>query len=131
VEVLQLCNINAFKWNPVNILQFFPFKWNRPLLTGTRKEPSERILGMLPSLKVSIHISEDTDDSKWSVHTLSNVLVVDALPVPLHVSLKTIRVFPEDQSGMLEATSFPPQYQSHPYWNEQLRKEILYAGVNF
>jgi hypothetical protein len=90
------------------------------LLTGTRKEPGERVLGLLPSLKVYIHIGEGTDNI-WSVHTLLNVLVVDSLPVPLHISLKTIEVFPRNQTGRLKATSFPPQYQTHPYWDEELR----------
>jgi hypothetical protein len=99
------------------------------LLTGTRKEPGERVLGMLPSLKVYIHVGKG-DDNKWSMHTLSNVLVVDALPVPLHVSLETLQVYPKNQSGRLKATSFPTQYQSHPYWDERLRREILYVGCN-
>jgi hypothetical protein len=100
------------------------------LLTGTRKEPGERVLGMLPSLKVYIHVGEGTDNI-WSVHTLSNVLVVDSLPVPLHVSLKTIEVYPKNQRGGLKATSFPPQHQTHPYWDEELRKTIHYIGLGY
>jgi hypothetical protein len=98
------------------------------LLTGTRKEPGERVLGMVPWLKVYIHIGEGTDNN-WAVHTLSNVLVVDALPVPLHVSLKTIEVYPKNQRLAMKATSFPPQYRSHPYWDEELRKRIIYVGL--
>jgi hypothetical protein len=100
------------------------------LLTGTRKEPGERVLGILPCLKVYINIGDDTANI-WSVHTLSNVLVVDSLPVPIHISLKTINVYPKNQSGGLKATSFPPQHQSHPYWDEELRKTILYVGMGF
>jgi hypothetical protein len=100
------------------------------LLTGTRKEPGERVLGMLPSLKVYIRVGKDTDNI-WSVHSLSDVLVVDSLPVPLHISLKTIEVYPGNQSGGLKATYFPPQYQTHPYWDEELRRTIQYIGLRF
>jgi hypothetical protein len=84
---------------------------------------------MLPSLKVFIHVGEDSDKN-WSVDTLSNVLVIDALPVPLHISLKTLHVYPRNQIEGFKATSFSPKYQSHPYWDENLRKEIHYIGLN-
>lgn len=101
------------------------------LLTGTRREPGERVLGMLPSLKVYVHVGKGTDNN-WSVHALSNVLVVDALPVPLHISLKTLDVYPNNQrNGEFKKTSLPAQYQSHPYWDERLRREITYIGVNY
>ena len=100
------------------------------LLTGTRKEPGERVLGLLPSLKVYIRIGEGTDNI-WSVHTLLNVLVVDSLPVPLHISLETIEVYPGNQTGRLKATSFPPQYQTHPYWDKELRKSIKCIGIGY
>jgi hypothetical protein len=89
------------------------------VLRGTDKSPEERILGMLPSLKVYIHVGKG-DDNKWSVHTLSNVLVIDGPPVPLHVSLEILQLYPRNQTGRLLKGPFLPQYHSHPYWRRRV-----------
>jgi hypothetical protein len=58
------------------------------------------------------------------------VLIIDKLPVPLHVFLKTLRDLPDGSAfSEMKATifgqnrikmkkdCFPSRYHSHPYWN--------------
>jgi ribonuclease HI len=81
------------------------------------------ILGVLPE-SLEIRIVEFGDSSV----ALSGALVVDRLPVPLHISLvhKDVEKFLIDHDvrlrstpsvdSRLEAHIFDPEYRSHPYW---------------
>ena len=62
-------------------------------LTGTDKPDGEVVLGMLPTKLVVEHKDSDL------VFSLCNVLVVDDLPVPLHISFKAL-----ESSGMPQQT---------------------------
>ena len=97
------------------------------MLTGTRTEPGEDVMGMIETLEVSIQCGTETD-SKWRTYTLRNVLVVNALPVPIHISLEALNVYPKNQNGRLQVDIFPPKFHTHPYWDKQLQKQFHYVG---
>jgi hypothetical protein len=102
-------------------------------ITGQGEWSEQRVIGMLKEpLKV-----------KWTSPTgisiclmLQCVLIIDKLPVPLHMSLKSIdmnqpgfnsQAFYEminsnygKESIEMKITSFPSQYHSHPYWNTKV-----------
>lgn len=81
---------------------------------GTRKD-EDRVLGMLRyRLNISIYTGEKEG---WVEAKLQNVLVIDALPVPLHVSLKALDLFPGNLTFNFKASIFPEKFRSHPYWN--------------
>lgn len=97
-------------------------------LWGTkRRSGDETVVGMLSTrLKVSIYRGSK---SGWVLAKLQNVLVIDELPVPIHISLKSLELYPDSdvQSGVRFTKSiFPPSFQRHPYWNEG--RNVLYVG---
>mmetsp|Transcript_6212 Transcript_6212/g.9263 ORF Transcript_6212/g.9263 Transcript_6212/m.9263 type:complete len:262 (-) Transcript_6212:1199-1984(-) len=62
-------------------------------LTGTRTENGDRVLGMLPEpLTVKVKCKDILGDKSICFFDLllDNVLVIDSLPVPLHISMKAI-----------------------------------------
>jgi hypothetical protein len=76
-------------------------------------------------LKVSCYFvqgargSQQDYASGWVQLKLQNVLVIDELPVPVHISLKGLELYPVDQTfNHMRAKSFPPRFHSHIYWNK-------------
>ena len=65
---------------------------------------------------------------------LARVLVVESLPVPLHVSLKTLyeaapsreiaaallKFTDSDSDNKFKAEAFPEEYRTHPYWTSNV-----------
>jgi MYND finger len=92
-------------------------------LWGTYKEQDEVVVGMLKKrLSVSINAGHSQG---WVQVKLQNVLVVDELPVPFHISLKALKLYPdrEVQNGTrLTKNAFPESYHRHPYWNRGDRR---------
>jgi len=98
-------------------------------LTGTKTENGERVLGMLPEpLAVQFDAKPDGGLGGHLVFDLSldHVLVVDRLPVPLHISIKclfechgcdllTHAVHEHPRVG-LHPDVLPEPYRAHPFW---------------
>jgi hypothetical protein len=86
-------------------------------LWGTKDEDGNAVVGMLSSrLKVSINVGQD----EWVMTKLQNVLVIESLPVPIHISLKALQLHPSSEvqsSGMVQKEAFPESFHGHPYWN--------------
>jgi len=87
---------------------------------GTRREGGERVVGMLGSrLTITLYTGIDKG---WAQLKLQNVLVVESLPVPMHVSMKALELFPGndvlsgESSVRFNPLAFPEQFRSHPYW---------------
>ncbi|KAG1678290.1 hypothetical protein FOA52_013911 [Chlamydomonas sp. UWO 241] len=125
---------------------------------GTNTPGEERVLGMLPGqLSLTFKYREDPPPACSSHEAqrvgrkcdllLAHVLVVDALPVPLHLSVKAI-----DQAAStgeidsdaiaplwaaagtagrggrkLDASHMPERYRIHPYWSEG---KVLQVGLS-
>ena len=93
-----------------------------------------RVVGML---RDPLEVSWTSPSGVKLELVLQNVLIIDPLPVPLHISLKSIgNSFRGDPTLLHEMTlqmmdqpritgktlhqrrdDFPPEYHSHPYWN--------------
>jgi hypothetical protein len=82
-----------------------------------------KVVGMRPE----VLIVEYTDPSNVTFQfTLDNVLVVDALPVPIHISLKRMEdTLPEyyplgnqimNSGRRLAINEVPESFRNHPYW---------------
>ena len=110
------------------------------MLHGTRVEGGNAVIGMLKNhLKVRlINVKRDTEGKKiqkgQEVHVmLKNVLLVQSLPVPLHISAKTNNSFiktgafelnQNDQLDM-EEDNFPEKYRDHHFWTK--RQDMPYV----
>ena len=94
------------------------------------KQPG-RVLGLLPKLDLQACVLEDDPHSRvqhpkrglrpkgFVELTLHDVLVVDSLPVPLHVSLNTLKPDPplgEPFDHEFKVGMFPKRYKRHAYW---------------
>lgn len=99
-------------------------------ITGLNME-DQRILGMLRGpLVVDYKVRDGPEESTKIVLQLENILVVDKLPVPLHISTKqlmqnskdaSLRLFINDGfhgKGRIEfaAESLPASYRAHPFY---------------
>lgn len=82
--------------------------------------------GMLIS-KVCIDATNYPEDTKSM--RLDTVLVVDSLPVPMHLHIPPAHMFPVCISfrSRLQASRFPPRYQSHPWWSS----DVVMLPLNF
>lgn len=96
-------------------------------LWGTKGETNETIVGMLKHrLNVTVYMGPENG---WQLTKLQNVLVVDKLPVPLHVSLKALKLYPdgEVQSAMnFKKDTFPVEFHLHSYWNSN---QICFGSI--
>lgn len=99
-------------------------------LMGSKKYQGEKVLGMLHKLRVKCHfeafkIRDNADPplspkSGWVELELQNVLVVEDLPVPLHISMKGLNASCHCHiGGKWDASLFPTEYADHPYWNRE------------
>jgi hypothetical protein len=99
-------------------------------LMGSKKDQGERVLGMLHTLRVKCHfeafkIRDNADppqppQSGWVELELQNVLVVEDLPVPLHISMKGLNAGCRCHiGGKWDTSLFPTEYSGHPYWNRE------------
>lgn len=110
-------------------------------LQGTRRENGDVVLGMLSSrLRVkcnfnSISIKRDkccATHKGWVQFKLQNVLVVESMPVPIHISMKDLDAHMSNfyENGKtysrLQPQLFADQYQRHPYW--ELGNSITVVG---
>lgn len=105
---------------------------------GTGKEGGENVMGML-SQRLKVPFYNFTTQS-WVLLKLQNVLVVDDLPVPFHISLKSLFDWTNvDENGnpsLKDKTNpydfirrcpwrspgfFPARYYRHSYWNPPTR----------
>mmetsp|Transcript_15570 Transcript_15570/g.26234 ORF Transcript_15570/g.26234 Transcript_15570/m.26234 type:complete len:252 (-) Transcript_15570:311-1066(-) len=100
-------------------------------LGGTKSSHPERIRGMLTiPLEARVRVIDMYGASSKINVTLDHCLVVDSLPVPLHISVKALMNVAADkqtQDALCSAAqgrhkfkreSFPhPAYQTHPYWH--------------
>jgi len=96
----------------------------------------ENVVGMLRDpLRVCLRVSDQGEADRKLNLNLCNTLVVDVLPVPLHISVKALfdaaRAAPT--SALLEAACrnppphlrdccaslFPEEYRQHSYWRQQ------------
>ena len=89
----------------------------------------QTVLGMLPNpLRVTYQVtSSDAAQGKNVELTLKNVVVVNRLPVAIHISVKKMT---KDELGLFmndifnsrephhkfNATNLPEQYRDHPFW---------------
>ncbi|KAJ3025580.1 UNVERIFIED_CONTAM: hypothetical protein HDU68_006982 [Siphonaria sp. JEL0065] len=83
------------------------------------------ILGSLPSLAIDLHpFVGPRNPTQPKPFMLKNVLVVDGLPVPFHLSFNvdsllefagTVRMG-GNENVKFRAASFPQNYQTHEYW---------------
>mmetsp|Transcript_7984 Transcript_7984/g.32958 ORF Transcript_7984/g.32958 Transcript_7984/m.32958 type:complete len:218 (-) Transcript_7984:280-933(-) len=120
-------------------------------LTGTKRTDGERVLGMLAEpLAVTVKTRGGDDEPAHRIDlALDGVLVVDALPVPLHVSIKALQAAAEGDPVQAEAlaaisglcgcgdprareapfaaTSFPEAYRAHPFWTND---SMMYIGLS-
>lgn len=97
------------------------------ILNGTKQEDGQedRVVGMLNPNK-RLHVAVFFN-GQWLGYKLQNVLVIDSLPVPIHVSFKTIER-PNQWSIEYKRDwkmDFPERYRSHAYWNNE---SIMYIG---
>lgn len=87
-------------------------------LWGTKNQTDETVVGMLDRrLTVTIYTGQKEG---WVQVKLQDVLVVDSLPVPIHISLTALELYPESSVQSLnnfKATSFPEKFRRHPYWS--------------
>jgi len=97
---------------------------------GTKTEGGETVVGML-SRRLTITLLTDSIHG-WQQVKLRNVLVIDRLPVPIHVSLKTLLKetninlsYNSNNSSMLCVTSVPRSFRDHPYWNDDGRTVMM------
>ena len=90
-------------------------------LTGTGSPGGETVIGMMAR---PLKISAICNDGHEVEVKLKNVLVIDRLPVPLHVSSKGLGDDRGERFGgqfwmngaQFKAHKFPPEFQDHPYW---------------
>jgi hypothetical protein len=94
----------------------------------TRTPGGERVIAMLKHRLVVDCL--DAATGLWHRLKLRNVLVVDNLPVPLHISSKAILSDLKDANDKeiiksmsengaeFKALQFPEQYRKHPYWTK-------------
>mmetsp|Transcript_22357 Transcript_22357/g.68832 ORF Transcript_22357/g.68832 Transcript_22357/m.68832 type:complete len:210 (+) Transcript_22357:75-704(+) len=93
-------------------------------MTGTKTD-GERVLGMLPEPLAVQFVSKRGGNVLFDL-SLDHVLVVDRLPVPLHISLKSLFNCPgaelletavhENPRVGLSADAVPEPYRQHPFW---------------
>jgi len=100
-------------------------------LGGTKSSHPERIRGMLTvPLQASVRVIDMYEVSSRINVFLDHCLVVDSLPVPLHISVKALMNVAADKQTLdalclaaqgrhkFKRESFPqPTYQTHPYWH--------------
>ena len=93
-----------------------------------RDETPARVLGMLRSpLHISVHMGRN---HSWVQAKLNNVLVVEDLPVPLHVSLKSLGLFPQFQDmPKFSRSKFPRNYHQHGYWTRDQNDVAVVGGI--
>ncbi|CAB9530859.1 expressed unknown protein [Seminavis robusta] len=93
---------------------------------GTNTEGEERVIGMLDQ---RLHVTLYTGiDKGWVQLKLQNVLVVQSLPVPMHVSFNALELFYTGQiesSTRLRADLFPSQFRAHPYWGRKEKEHFI------
>lgn len=101
------------------------------------------VMGMVPvPLRLKLTIRDGPQQGEKVYLVLEQVLVIDRLPVPIHVSIKRLRSMtetPEQQQiidslnqGDLEfaSNSVPESYRNHPYWLESSTIFIGSFGKN-
>lgn len=100
--------------------------------------PHQTAVGMLPMrVSVMIYLANEAqllDDEDpwnnppkqtigkgWLQVKLQNVLVIDALPVPLHLSFRALKLDPTVTmiGGSFGPEDFPPTFRSHAYWESR------------
>jgi ribonuclease HI len=85
------------------------------------------VLGALPSLSLRFELDATPGrgrTSNGSLEALSNVLVVDHLPVPFHLTVKEGGGFPREavryqldgHTARFDAAGFPPEFRDRPFW---------------
>ena len=73
-----------------------------------------RCIGMCSKEITCVLEDEDEVHRRW---VLFDVVVLESLPVPLHVSAKAgVSVQVSRPSISFEAWALPPKYRSHPFW---------------
>lgn len=95
---------------------------------------NQRVVGMLKEpLHVKIKIKNGPDKGKQIQLILQNVVVVDKLPVPLHISVKQLSALTPDSdkeglnsfmgalysdggSTRFDASAVSAEYRAHPFW---------------
>ena len=99
-------------------------------MAGTKNDRPEAVLGMLPEPLV---VYCKANSSEYAVRLeLTNALVINKLPVPLHISVKALTEdsmpqatkdaarastrFASNASKRLEAEEFDVTYRQHPFW---------------
>jgi hypothetical protein len=103
-------------------------------LFGTRMESS--VVGMLKGrLEVSLFVETNATfrgdgfverhERGWIDLKLQNVLVVEDLPVPLHLSLKAAKLFYCGEMNSIKQVDFPSEYHGHAYWQPS---NVLHLG---
>lgn len=120
---------------------------NCTTLTGTRTS-GERVVGMLPErLSVTVKVN-DADRHDGLELLCDHVLVVDALPVPFHISAKALDATPLAKDSVpkrtflkkfgvidfrddpkLDESRVPTRYRQHPYWTQR-SSGVSYIGVS-
>lgn len=93
----------------------------------TKTPGGDRVQGML---KEPLPVSFKSGQADQVVMYLDHVLVIDSLPVPLHISVKALqekegnKIFEwlnsalRDYSTKLKKSLFPTRYHSHAYWTD-------------
>merc|ERR1712008_442486 len=92
-------------------------------LEGTKCKGGNRVVGMLKHL---LHVTCcDQEDLIKGSMKLEGVLVVENLPVPLHVSTRNLKLtdghyawLNSREGGLLRPDCFPEQFRKRLYWNE-------------
>ena len=108
-------------------------------LWGAKTDQPLPVKGMLSQALVAKYKYNDNSgmQQKMELH-LSKVLVVEGLPVPLHISKKALmRAWPSDvpkpdpffsitprRPFVFEAESFPLRYRTRPFWTSN----VIYLG---
>lgn len=97
----------------------------------TKTPGGDHVQGMLKEALPVYFKCGPTDDAYRVVMYLDHVLVVDSLPVPIHISLKALEnkegdsiyewlgpALHADRYSSLNKSMFPPSYHSHAYWKD-------------
>lgn len=105
-----------------------------------RRMSDQRVIGMLKGpLKLTYKVRGGEDMGKKVNLWLEHILVVDKLPVPLHISFKLIEarskdpgiyMFLNDSNGRVafEVENLPAEYRSHPYYIDD--ETIFFPGID-
>ena len=104
------------------------------VLTMTKKEGGDRVLGMLSKRLPVKCLGSKTQT--WYKLKLQHVLVVEDMPVPLHVSVKSLQrdgdvngelAWDLVWSAMLTVERVPASYRNHPYWDPN--DQVYFVGA--